>query len=40
MMQVLFGSPTGILSIITVVGASAVVVFWAVYWYMKFGKDE
>lgn len=40
MMQVLFGSSTGILSIITVVGAMAVVIFWVVYWYMKFGKDK
>lgn len=40
MMQVLFGSPTGILSIITVVGAMAVVIFWAVYWYLHFGKDK
>jgi predicted PurR-regulated permease PerM len=40
MMQVLFGSSTGILSIITVVGAMLVVVFWVVYWYMKFGKDK
>ena len=40
MMQVLFGSSTGILSIVTVVGAMLVVVFWVVYWYMKFGKDK
>lgn len=40
MLDVLFASPTGILSIITVVGAIAVVVGWAVYWYMKFGKEK
>jgi len=40
MMQVMFGSSTGILSIITIVGAMAVVIFWVVYWYMKFGKDK
>jgi hypothetical protein len=40
MLQVLFGTPTGILSIITVVGAIAVVAGWAIYWYMKFGKDK
>lgn len=40
MMQVLFGSPTGILSIITVLGACMVVGFWVVYWYTRFGKDE
>lgn len=40
MMQVLFGSPTGILSIVTVVGAIGVVTFWVIYWYMKFGKDK
>lgn len=40
MLDVLFGSPTGILSIITVLGAILVVVFWVVYWYMKFGKEK
>lgn len=40
MLDVLFGSPTGILSIITVVGAMAVVIFWAVFWYTRFGKGK
>ncbi len=40
MLKVLFGSSTGILSIITVAGAIAVVAGWAIYWYMKFGKDD
>ncbi|NTV96028.1 MAG: DUF3149 domain-containing protein [Thiobacillus sp.] len=40
MLKVLLGSPTGILSIITVTGAILVVVFWAVYWYRHFGKDK
>jgi predicted PurR-regulated permease PerM len=40
MLKVLFGSSTGILSIITVVGAITVVVGWAIYWYTKFGKDK
>lgn len=40
MLNVLFGSSTGILSIITIVGATLVVVFWAVFWYTRFGKDK
>jgi predicted PurR-regulated permease PerM len=40
MLNVLFGSTTGILSIITVLGALLVVVFWAIYWFMHFGKDK
>ncbi|MCX7628350.1 MAG: DUF3149 domain-containing protein [Methylophilaceae bacterium] len=37
MLEVLFGSSVGILSIITVVGATAVVTFWL---YFTFKKHE
>jgi hypothetical protein len=38
MLKVLFGSTIGILSIVTVVGATVVVVFWAYYLYKKSAK--
>ena len=40
MLDVLFSSSTGILSIITVAGSLLVVIGWAIYWFMKFGKDK
>lgn len=40
MLKVLLGSPTGILSIITVAGAILVVTFWVIYWYKHFGKEK
>lgn len=35
MLKILFGSSIGILSIVTVVGAIVVVVFWTWYMYKK-----
>jgi hypothetical protein len=35
MVEVLFNSPIGILSILTVVGAIAIVVGWALIWAYK-----
>lgn len=40
MLKILLGSPTGILTIITVLGAIAVVAGWTIYWYTKFGREK
>lgn len=40
MLKVLLGSQIGILSIATVVGAVLVVTVWAIYWFVKMGKDK
>ncbi len=40
MMNVLFGTNIGILSVVTVVGAILVVVVWSAYMYVKSGKSE
>lgn len=40
MLKVLFGSPTGILAMITVAGSLAVIIGWAVYWVVKINKER
>ncbi len=40
MLNVLFGSTVGIMSVVTVVGATVVVVGWSLYMYMKASKHE
>jgi hypothetical protein len=40
MLNVLFGSTIGIMSVVTVVGATVVVVGWSLYMYSKASKRE
>jgi hypothetical protein len=40
MLNVLFGSTVGIMSVVTVVGATVVVVGWSLYMYSKASKHE
>jgi hypothetical protein len=40
MAEILFSSPIGILSIITVGGAIAVIVGWLIIWMVKLNKSN
>jgi hypothetical protein len=40
MLNVLFGSTVGIMSVVTIVGATVVVVGWSLYMYSKASKHE
>jgi len=40
MLQVFLGSSTGILSVVTILGATAVICVCAVIWYIKSGQKS
>lgn len=40
MLKVLFGSSTGILAIITVLGSITVVAFWLIFWIRGASKNK
>lgn len=40
MLNVLFGSTIGIMSVVTVVGSTIVVIGWSLYMYNKASKHE